>query len=112
MSNPFELDGYGGRNSYCESEFNYFEQPNKKEDHLISSKIMNNKSSEKSGKNKNISNNNSFSNNTDIFNNRNIDNNLKIIVNNEILNSKEEKKFLNIKRKSASNNHNDSNTEI
>ena len=94
---PFNLNLYIGKNSYSEPELNNIEL---KENSLISLGKINHKSSEKSVKNINKSNNLSYI-NIDNSNNFKVNykNNSRQSNNNEILDSKEDNKFVDKKRK-------------
>lgn len=108
FSEKYNLNAYEGKNSGSESKLDNIEQLNKKEDSLISSEKISNKSNEKPGKNMNNLINDLSSKNINISNNSNINNVISIQNGKkEILNSEEEinYSFIGKKREFSEENH-------
>ena len=110
FSEKYNLNEYEGKNSCSESKLNNIEQLNKKEDSLISSEKISNKSNEKLEKNMINLINDLSSKNINMANNSNINNVISIQNGNkEILNSEEEKNYSFIGKKREFSKENDKN---
>ena len=110
FSEKYNLNEYEGKNSCSESKLNNIEQLNKKEDSLISSEKISNKSNEKPEKNMINLINDLSSKNINMSNNSNINNVISIQNGNkEILNSEEEKNYSFIGKKREFSKENDKN---